>query len=297
MHHFLKVVLLGLLVLSGAYLIYSFSNSSIHQPVQTLFSTTNITSIQTEAYSTSTFTNITNSSAVPWYTYRVVHVYPHDPDAFTEGLAYENGFLYEGTGLNGHSSLRKVELATGKILQIHTLPDQYFGEGVTIYEDKVIQLTWQSHVGFVYDKDTFQLLREFNYTFEGWGITQDGKRLIASDGTSTLHFLDPKTFEEIGRISVFDNSGPVRNLNELEYIQGEVYANVWLTNWIVRINPQTGRVIGWINLEGLLGASNRPVAELNGIAYDALNDRLFVTGKLWPSLFEIKLIESGRLDK
>ncbi len=293
MRHLFKVLLLGLLALSGALLVYSFSDLSKHQPLQTPFSTTaNLTSLQTEAYSTSTFTYFTNSNPVPVYTYRVVNVYPHDPNAFTEGLVYENGFMYEGTGLNGRSSLRRVELETGKILQIRTLPDQFFGEGVTIYGNKIIQLTWKSHVGFVYDKDSFELLQNFNYPFEGWGITHDERRLIVSDGTSTLHFLDPLSFEEIGQVKVSDNAGPVTNLNELEYIKGEIYANVWQTNLIARINPQTGQVTGWINLQGLLGASSQPVAELNGIAYDAEGDRLFVTGKLWPSIYEIKLVNN-----
>ncbi len=225
------------------------------------------------------------------YTYKVVNTYPHDRDAFTQGLAFENGVLYEGTGLRGHSTLRRVELETGDILQIRELPAQFFGEGVTIYGNKIIQLTWQSNVGFVYDKESFELLQEFNYPTEGWGITHDGKRLIMSDGTATLHFLDPETFEEIGGIEVLDRGSPVTRLNELEYVQGEIYANVWQTDLIARIAPLTGQVTAWIDLKGLLGPEDRsePVDVLNGIAYDAENDRLFVTGKLWPKLFEIEL--------
>ena len=228
-------------------------------------------------------------------TYNVVNTYPHDRNAFTQGLVFENGVLYEGTGLRGRSTLRRVELETGEILQIHELPEEFFGEGVTIYGNRIIQLTWQSSVGFVYDvydKESFELLEEFNYPTEGWGITHDGNRLIMSDGTSILHFLDPETFEEIGRIEVLDRGSPVTRLNELEYVQGEIYANVWQTDLIARIAPLTGQVTGWIDLKGLLGPEDRsePVDVLNGIAYDAENDRLFVTGKLWPKLFEIELI-------
>ena len=236
-----------------------------------------------------------NSDGVPVYSYNIVNTYPHDPDAFTQGLVFEEGVLYEGTGLLGQSTLRRVELETGDILQILELSDEFFGEGITVYEVKIIQLTWQSHVGFVYDKNSFELLQQFSYSTEGWGITHDGERLIMSDGTSTLHFLDPQTFEEIGELAVFDDDGPVAKLNELEYIQGEIYANVWQTDRIARIAPDTGRVVGWIDLEGLLTAEDRtePVDVLNGIAYDADTDRLFVTGKLWPKLFEIELIPPG----
>ena len=233
-----------------------------------------------------------NSDNIPVYSYNIVHTYPHDRNAFTEGLVFEDGFLYEGTGLLGHSTLRRVELETGDILQIRELSAEFFGEGITIYGDKIIQLTWQSHIGFVYDKDSFELLQEFNYSTEGWGITHDETRLIMSDGTSTLHFLDPQTFEEIGQLEVFDDDGPVTKLNELEYVQGEIYANVWQTDRIAIIAPETGRVVGWVDLRGLLTAEDRsePVDVLNGIAYDAGTDRLFVTGKLWPKLFEIELI-------
>ena len=236
-----------------------------------------------------------DSDAIPVYTYNIVNTYPHDRSAFTQGLVFEDGFLYEGTGLYGQSTLRRVELETGDILQIRGLPDQFFGEGITIYGDKIIQLTWQSNVGFVYDKNSFELLQQFNYSTEGWGITHDGERLIMSDGTSKLHFLDPQTFEEIGQLAVFDDNGPVTRLNELEYVQGEIYANVWQTDRIARISPATGRVVGWIDLEGILTAEDlsEPVDVLNGIAYDADTDRLFVTGKLWPKLFEIDLISPG----
>jgi glutamine cyclotransferase len=232
------------------------------------------------------------SNVVPVYSYNVVNTYPHDRDAFTQGLVFEDGVLYEGTGLNGRSTLRRVELETGNVLQSHGLPDQFFGEGITVYGNKIIQLTYQAHVGFVYDKDSFELLREFNYSTQGWGITHDGERLIMSDGTSTLYFLDPETFEEVGRVEVYDKNDSVSRLNELEYVQGEIYANVWQTNRIARIDPQTGQVVGWIDLKWLLILEDRskPVDVLNGIAYDEENERLFVTGKLWPDLFEIELI-------
>jgi glutamine cyclotransferase len=232
------------------------------------------------------------SDAVTFYTYRIINVYPHDVNAFTQGLVFEDGFLYEGTGLCGRSSVRKVDLETGNIVQIHELPRQYFGEGITIYEDRIIQLTWQSHTGFVYDRETFELLQEFAYPTEGWGITDDKTQLIMSDGTSVLHFLDPETFEEIGSVDVVDGNIRVTRLNELEYINGKVYANVWQTDRIVIIQPNTGRVTGWINLGGLLNPAERTqnTDVLNGIAYDEDDGRLFVTGKLWPHLFEIELV-------
>jgi len=205
---------------------------------------------------------------------------------------FEKGILYEGTGLNGKSSLRKVNLGTGEVLQIYELPEQYFGEGITIYENNIIQLTWQSNLGFIYDKDDFELSGDFSYTTEGWGITHDGERLIMSDGTSTLHFLDPETLNTVGHIKVHDNDIPVDKLNELEYINGEIYANVYQTDKIVIIEPDDGQVTGWIDLSGLLPAKDcsTPVSVLNGIAYDADSGRLFVTGKLWCQLFEIKLV-------
>jgi len=225
------------------------------------------------------------------YTYSIVNVYPHDKNAFTQGLVFENGVLYESTGLYGNSTLRRVELETGKILQLYALPNQFFGEGITIFDDKIIQLTWQSHRGFAYDKDSFDLLQEFDYPTEGWGITNDGSRLIMSDGTATLYFLDPVTFEKVGQIEVHDN-GPVTDLNELEYIKGEVYANIWKEEKIAIINPQTGQVKGWIDLTGIQDLENPDANDvLNGIAYDAKEDRLFVTGKRWSQLFEIIPLE------
>jgi glutamine cyclotransferase len=235
---------------------------------------------------------LTNSIAAH-YTYSVVNVYPHDTNAFTEGLTFDNGFLYESTGLYGNSTLRRVDLQTGEVLQLRTLPSQYFGEGIAIVGDEIVQLTWQSHVGFVYDKATFNLLQEFNYSTEGWGLTYDGKRLIMSDGTSTLYFLDPVTFKRIGQVTVHDMA-PVTELNELEYIKGSVYANVWGEEKIAVINPKTGQVTAWIDMTGIQNLKNQdPNNVLNGIAYDASGDRLFVTGKMWPHIFEIKLIPSA----
>jgi len=224
------------------------------------------------------------------YTYDIVKVYPHDKNAFTQGLIFEDGVLYESTGLYGHSTLRRVELETGKIMQLYALPNSFFGEGITIFDDKIIQLTWQSNRGFVYDKHSFDLLQEFDYPTEGWGITHDGSRLIMSDGTATLYFLDPETFKKVGQVEVHD-AGPVTGLNELEYIHGEVYANIWKEEKIAIINPQTGQVTGWVDLEGIQDLENRDTNNvLNGIAYDSKEGRLFVTGKRWSQLFEIILI-------
>ncbi|MDE0299295.1 MAG: glutaminyl-peptide cyclotransferase [Candidatus Poribacteria bacterium] len=236
-----------------------------------------------------------SASTIPVYTFKVINVYPHDRNAFTQGLIFEDGVFIEGTGLYGGSSLRRVSIKTGEILQYRELPLHFFGEGVTIYENRIIQLTWRSHVGFVYDKDSFELLREFNYPTEGWGITCDGRHLIMSDGTANLYFLHPETFAEQNRLAVQDDYGAVDRLNELEFVDGEIYANVFQTDRIARINPKTGRVVGWIDLKGILSRKDlqRPVDVLNGIAYDAEKKRLFVTGKLWPKLFEIELI---RLD-
>lgn len=233
----------------------------------------------------------TMPAAVLVYTYRVVNSYPHDPQAFTQGLAIADGQFYEGTGLNGKSSLRRVDLETGKVLQRYDLDPAYFGEGITIVGERILQLTWQSNVGFVYDRESFEPQQQWTYQTEGWGLTHDGTHLIMSDGTATLRLLDPTTFAEIGRVDVFDNNGPVARLNELEYINGEIWANVWQTDRIARIDPQVGRVVGWIDLSGLLSQEDKrePVDVLNGIAYDPINNRLFVTGKLWPKLFEIEV--------
>jgi glutamine cyclotransferase len=231
-------------------------------------------------------------AAPPVSGYQVIAAYPHDPRAWTEGLIYVDGTLYESIGReNGPAKLSRLDLETGAVLQRCELALDYYGEGTTIFGDAIYQLTWQSGVGFVYDRASFAFRRAWSYTTEGWGLTHDDTRLIMSDGSSALHFLDPETLEETGRIDAYDQNGPVRRLNELEYINGEIYANIWQTDLIARIDPQTGQVLGWIDLTGLLGPEDRqqPVAELNGIAYDAAQNRLFVTGKLWPKLFEIKL--------
>ena len=233
-------------------------------------------------------------AGVPTYGYKVVNTYPHDRTAFTQGLIYRDGVLYESTGLNGSSTLRKVELTTGKVLQQSKVDAKYFAEGLTDWNGSLLQLTWRDGLGFVYDRATFAFKQTFRYYGEGWGLTHDDKRLILSDGQSAgaLRFLDPATFVETGRVIVKDQGMPVAELNELEYVKGEIYANVWQTDRIARINPTTGDVVGWIDLSGLLKPSERENAGavLNGIAYDAATNRLFVTGKLWPKLFEITLV-------
>jgi glutamine cyclotransferase len=225
-------------------------------------------------------------------TYHIVHAYPHDQHAFSQGLVYVNGHLYESTGIEGQSSLREEDLETGRIVRMQMVAGKYFAEGLTDWKNTLIQITWQSHVAFVYDRDTFRLLTTFSYAGEGWGLTHDAKNLILSDGTATLRFFDPDTFHEVRRITVKDHGAPVKQLNELEYINGEIYANVWHANRIARIEPSTGRVVGWIELKGLMPrdqlASDEAV--LNGIAYDVAHHRIFVTGKLWPKVFEIEVV-------
>jgi glutaminyl-peptide cyclotransferase len=235
---------------------------------------------------------VSAAAQTPQYGYQVVHVYPHDPNAFTQGLEYRAGYLYEGTGLEGRSMLRKVQLETGKVLQQINLDPQYFGEGITVINQKILELTWQSEVGFVYDQNTFARQRVYNYPGEGWGLTNDGQQVYMSDGTPQIRVWDPATLQEKRRITVREDGKPVTYLNELEWVRGEIYANVWQTDRIVRISPIDGRVVGVIDLRGLLSAADRTekVDVLNGIAYDSLGNRLFVTGKLWPKLFEIKLV-------
>ncbi|MBO0722132.1 MAG: glutaminyl-peptide cyclotransferase [Blastocatellia bacterium] len=230
-------------------------------------------------------------AAVPTFGYEVVNTYPHDPAAYTQGLVYQNGVLYESTGLNGQSSIRIVELQTGKVLKKAEVPPQFFGEGLALLKGKAYQLTWQSHQGFIYDPADFRLLDTFRYTGEGWGLTHDGNSLIMSDGTPVIRFLNPETFAVQRVINVRDGQLPISQINELEYIKGEIYANIYQTERIARIDPQSGKVTAWINLPGLLTREDRQrqVDVLNGIAYDEARDRIFVTGKLWPKLFEIKL--------
>lgn len=229
---------------------------------------------------------------LPMYGYQIQRVYPHDPDAFTQGLQFIDGALYEGTGLNGRSSIRKVALDTGTVLQKRDVAERYFGEGITVWKSELFELTWQAGVAFVYDKTTFEPRRTITYTGEGWGLTHDGTHLIMSDGSSELRVLDPATFAERRRIKVTAVGAPLKNLNELEYVKGEIFANIWQTDYIARIAPGTGKVTGYIDLRGLLTAAERARTDvLNGIAYDAAHDRLFITGKLWPKLFEIKVVK------
>ena len=239
---------------------------------------------------------MTSRAAVPTYDYEITHTYPHDTTAFTEGLFYLNGFLYESTGLEQHSSIRKVRIKTGEVLQKIDIPPQYFGEGIVNWRGHLISLTWKSQIGFVFDLRTLKLQRQFSYRGEGWALTRNDKQIIMSDGTSELRFLDPNTLQETRRIQVTLEGKPLLNVNELEWVKGEIYANVWQTNWVVRIDPNNGQVVGLINLAGLLKPSDIVQGQtdvLNGIAYDAKNDRLFVTGKNWPKLFEIRLKASG----
>ena len=225
------------------------------------------------------------------YTFSVVKAYPHDQNAFTEGLFFADGYIYESTGLNGFSTLRRVNLDSGQVLQEIALPNEFFGEGITFVNDTIIQLTWQSHIGFVYGKDSLALLGNFSYPTEGWGLTFDGERLIMSDGSSSLFFLDPVTFQRVGQVQVRDGNASVFNLNELEYVNGDVYANVFGQLKIAVINPGTGLVKAWVDLSGLQGSAGFSGGNvLNGIAYDAKEGRLFVTGKDWAQLYEITLV-------
>lgn len=226
------------------------------------------------------------------YTAEVVRSYPHDAEAYTEGLFFLNGFLYESTGQEGRSSVRKVQLETGEVLQKHVVPAKYFGEGIVNWKSEIFNLTWKHQTGFVYDLETFKVKRQFTYPGEGWALTQNGKHIIMSDGTEYLRFLNPDTLKEVSRLKVTYEGKPLNNLNELEWVEGEIYANIWLTTNIVRINPTTGAVVGLIelrSLEPLSGRSNDSDDTLNGIAYDAAKKRLFVTGKHWKRLFEIRL--------
>lgn len=230
--------------------------------------------------------------SAPVARYQVVNVFPHDRQAFTQGLVYLDGFLFEGTGLNGQSSIRKVRLESGEVVQIQKIDSQYFGEGIAVSGRSLAQLTWKGGVGFLYDRDSFRRTGSFTYAGEGWGLTFDGTRFIMSDGSSTLRFLNPATMKETGRLAVRDGSAPVEALNELEYVKGEIFANVWQTDRIARISPKTGKVTGWIDLKGLLDPRDaaQGVDVLNGIAYDAAGDRLFVTGKWWPHVYQIEIV-------
>jgi glutaminyl-peptide cyclotransferase len=229
-------------------------------------------------------------ASLPVFGYTLVHTYPHDRDAFTQGLQVVDGVFYEGTGLNGRSSIRKVKIETGEVLQKKDVPAQYFGEGIAVRGSELFQLTWQSGVAFVYDRQTFAPKRQHKYSGEGWGLTQDKGSLIMSDGSEFLRFLDPATFAEKSRLRVTAAGAALKNLNELEYVKGEIFANVWQTDFVARIDPATGKVNGYIDFRGLLTPREREATDvLNGIAYDEATDRLFITGKLWPRMFEVRV--------
>jgi glutamine cyclotransferase len=232
-------------------------------------------------------------AAAPVYGYKVVAVYPHSTTSYTEGFLYSNGLFYEGTGLKGHSQVLVYEPKTGTIKQSVDIPAQFFGEGIVDWGPNLYEWTWQTNVGFVRDRTTLKVLRQFTYSGEGWGMTRTDRELVTSDGSSTLTFRDPASFKEIRHIVVKDAGTEIKQLNELEFVKGEIYANVWHSNRIARISPKDGRILGWIDLTGILSPMFNLDSEavLNGIAYDAQRDRLFVTGKQWPSIFEIKLIQ------
>lgn len=226
--------------------------------------------------------------------YKIVAEFPHSTDSYTEGFFYRDGLFYEGTGLNGKSAILVIEPESGKVLQRRSLPEEYFGEGIVDWGPNLYEWTWQSHVCFVYDRFSLRPVRQFSYTGQGWGMTRTAREIVTSDGTAILRFRDPSTFQETRHIVVKDGAVPVEQLNELEYVKGEIYANIWHSDRIARISPRDGHVLGWIDLIGLMPEDRRPNAEsvLNGITYDAKHDRLFVTGKQWPSVFEIRIVNA-----
>ncbi len=234
-------------------------------------------------------------AAPPEYGYKVVHVYPHDRTSFTEGLEYRGGFLYESTGLENRSTLSKIKLETGQVVQQINLDPRLFGEGITLINEKIVQLTYKTELGFVYDQASMRRLRNFNYRGEGWSLTNDGSQIYMDDGSSQIRVWDPTTLQEKKRINVHDGAKAIDQLNELEWVRGELYANIWRSDKIARISPADGSILGWIDMAGILSpAESEGVDVLNGIAYDSFGDRLFVTGKLWPKLFEIKLVPKKR---
>ena len=227
----------------------------------------------------------------PVYGFRIVRAFPHDPRAFTQGLFFRDGRLFESTGLVGASTIREVELETGRVLRSTDIPAGLFGEGIVDWGDEIVSITWQNGIGFRWDRRTFRQTGSFRYSHEGWGLTKDGRHIVMSDGTPTLRFLDPATMQEVRRVTVTSAGQPVANLNELEFVNGEIFANVWMTSRIARIDPASGRVTGWIDLAPLVRENGGGEdAVLNGIAWDAARGRLFVTGKLWPRLYEIDLV-------
>jgi glutamine cyclotransferase len=279
----LTVLIVGFLAVSLSFFTPRNSSSPTPKPIQT----PSLTSSPTQSSIPTTTPSASNGPTI--YTYEIVRTYPHNTNAFTEGLVFDNGVLYESTGEYGFSSLRRLNLDTGNVQQNVLLSSSYFGEGLTIVNDSLIQLTWREKIGFIYDKETFGLLGNFSYSSEGWGLTFNKIDLIMSDGTSKLTFLDPVTFQIVRQVNVYDGNTPVTNINELEYINGDVYANIWLQQKIAIINPQTGMVKGWIDLTGIYQTNNADEV-LNGIAYDSQTDRLFVTGKDWPNLYQIKIV-------
>ena len=225
------------------------------------------------------------------YGYQIVAAYPHDPAAFTQGLLFHNGFLYESTGRFGASSVRKVDLETGRVLQMRGLPKDRFGEGLTVVGDRLVQLTWRSRTAYVYDLETLEPMGQFYYQTEGWGLAYDGERVLMSDGSATLYLLDPATFGLTGKLLVHDGGRPVARLNELEFVNGFVYANIWQSTQIAKIDPRSGRVVAWIELAGIAPPASSDADVLNGIAYQPNSGNLLVTGKLWPQLFMINMIK------
>ncbi len=265
-----------------------------------VISSTGRKSVKAVAYGKGKIDNVTRfiivySDVVPRKEgYKVVHAYPHDSEAFTQGLFYDNGVLYEGTGQEAGSSLREVELETGKVLRQHNLDPSLFGEGITLFKDRIYQVTWRSKVGFVYKKSDFTLINKIFYQTEGWGLTTINDRIVMSDGTNVLYFFEPETFTVASRLEVYDNTKKVDQLNELEYIKGEIWANIWQTDMIARIDPASGKVLAYIDLSGILPESERKKTDadvLNGIAFDSHSGRIFVTGKRWPKLYEITVTE------
>jgi glutamine cyclotransferase len=281
----LTALFIGFLAIS----LFGFTHTNGSSPTPTSTQTPSLTSSPTSSSIPTTTPSTSNGPTI--YTYKIVKTYPHDTNAFTEGLVFDNSVLYESTGEYGFSSLRRVNLDNGNVQQNVLLSPSYFGEGLTVVNGSLIQLTWQNNIGFIYDKETLGLKGNFSYSTEGWGLTYDGDKLIMSDGTSNLTFLDPVTFQKVGQVTVHDANAPVTNINELEYVNGEVYANIWLQQKIAIINPQTGLVKGWIDLAGIY-QSDDPNAVLNGIAYESQTNRLFVTGKDWPSLYHITIVLS-----
>jgi glutaminyl-peptide cyclotransferase len=265
-------------------------SACVQGPTRTTNSTASNTSSAAQT-SASVLHSLTTGASAPTFGYEIVKAFPHNPLSYTEGFMFQDGTLFESTGGYGQSEVREVNLETGRATKLFALPKEYFGEGLTVYQNTLLQLTWQSEVGFIYDIDSLALEKVFSYRGEGWGITFDGQRLIVSDGSSNLQFWNPQTLSPTGSVQVTDQGRLIHNLNELEYIQGQIYANIWQTDRVAIINPQDGRVSAWLDLSGLLQTTDfRGQADvLNGIAYDQQNERLFVTGKLWPYLFQIKL--------